>query len=113
MKISKTQNSKVREKSTKPKTCSLKSVRLLNIQQDQGEGKKKTCITNIRNERGDITTQSTRGNREYYNFDNKYGDLDEMDIFLEKDNLNDYYPLKKFKLQFKNFSYVKLQAQII
>ena len=56
------------------------------------EKREKTQINKIRNENGEVTTDNTeiqRIIRDYYQqlYDNKMGNLEEMDKFLEKYNL--------------------------
>ena len=80
------------QKSTKPKAGSLRgSIKLTNYQPDSS-GNKGRKINKIRNENGEITTDSTEiqwNIRDYYQqlYANKMDNVEEMDKFLEKYNI--------------------------
>lgn len=69
--INEIHNRKIKQKTNKTRDSSLKRPeKLINLQPDCTGGKKKTQITNIRNERGDLNADSTdieRIIREYMN----------------------------------------------
>ena len=80
-------------RSTKRKAASLKrQTGLLNFQSDLKEKRERVLINKIRNEKGEVITDTTeiqRTIREYYKqlYVNKMDNLGEMDKFLERDNL--------------------------
>ena len=79
-------------KVNKTKSWFFEKINRQTISQTHGEEREKNQINKIRNENGEITTENTeiqRILRDYYQqlYDNKMGNLEEMDEFLEKYNL--------------------------
>lgn len=57
--INETENRKNREKLMKPKASSLRSIKLINLQPLTGRKREKMLITDIKNEKYDITLEFT------------------------------------------------------